>query len=120
MASHGNHSGMPEPADLPLHPLRRYRDKHNLRLQDLAALAGLSAPGLSRIEAGATELPGCAVILALASATQHEVGEIDIFRWHFRARTGAQAVAGTIGYQPLRTPPRGNPVTEACSGSPGP
>ena len=28
---------MPEPADLPLHPLRRYRDKHNLRLQDLAA-----------------------------------------------------------------------------------
>jgi len=115
---------MPEPAELhdrqPRHPLRHYRDRHNLRLADLAARAGMSAAGLSRIEAGATELPGCGVILALATATQHEVGEIDIFRWHFHAATGAQAVAGTIGYQPQRTPPRGNPVTEACSGSPGP
>lgn len=93
---------MPEPTRLSPHPLKRYRDKHNLRLADLAPLAGLSTAGLSRIEAGATELPGCAVILALASATQHEVGEIDIFRWHFHARTGAQAVAGTIGYQPPR------------------
>ena len=108
---------MPEPADPLLHPLKRYRDKHNLRLADLAPLAGLSAAGLSRIEAGATELPGCAVILALALATQHEVGEIDIFRWHFHARTGAQAVAGTIGYQPPRTLPVA--VTEACSGRPG-
>jgi len=110
---------MPEPTELPAHPLRRYRDKHNLRLQDLAGLAGLSAPGLSRIEAGATELPGCAVILALASATNHEVGEIDIFRWHFHARTGAQAVAGTIGYQPLRASGAApaapaNPIKEAC------
>jgi hypothetical protein len=81
----------------------------------------MSAAGLSRIEAGATELPGCAVILALASATEHEVGEIDIFRWHFHARTGQQAVAGTIGYQPIRAPnvaaasPPANPIKEASA-----
>ena len=112
----GNHSGMSDPTELPPHPLRRYRDKHNLRLQDLAEQAGLSAPGLSRIEAGGTEMPGCSVILALAMATQHEVGEIDIFRWHFHAHTGQQAVAGTIGYQPQRAAaPAANPVKEAHS-----
>jgi hypothetical protein len=125
VATDGNHRPMPEPAELhdrqPRHPLRHYRDRHNLRLADLAARAGMSAAGLSRIEAGATELPGCGVILALATATQHEVGEIDIFRWHFYAATGAQAVAGTIGYQPLRgpsvaaAPPAALPVKEACS-----
>jgi transcriptional regulator with XRE-family HTH domain len=108
---------MPEPAELQRHPLRLYRDKHNLRLADLAHRANLDISGLSRIETGATELPSCAVMLALASATQNEVGPLDIFRWHFHARTGTQAVAGTIGYQPPRTPPRGNPATEACGGS---
>ena len=83
-------SPMREPPSLhdrqPRHPLRHYRDRHNLRLADLAARAGMSAAGLSRIEAGATELPGCAVILALALATDHEVGEIDIFRLAFSRR----------------------------------
>jgi transcriptional regulator with XRE-family HTH domain len=116
---------MPDPTELhdrqTRHPLRHYRDRHNLRLADLAARAGMSAAGLSRIEAGATELPGCNVILALASATEHEVGEIDIFRWHFHAATGQQAVGGTIGYQPQRgpsvaaAPPATLPVKEAAS-----
>jgi len=111
---------MPEPAELPLHPLRIYRDRHNLRLSDLAQRANLDTSGLSRIETGATELPSCPVMLALSAATAHEVGPLDIFRWHFLARTGQHAVAGTIGYQPQRGPsvaaaPAAEPVKEACS-----
>jgi transcriptional regulator with XRE-family HTH domain len=94
---------MPEPAalphGLPPHPLRQYRDRHNLRLSDLAARVGMSAAGLSRIEGGATELPGCLAIMAFAAATKYEVGELDIFRWHFEFATGREPVAGT---KPMR------------------
>lgn len=95
---------LPQLIKMPSHPLRHYRDRHNLRLADLAALAGMSTAGLSRIEAGSTEMPSCAAMLALAVATQHEVGPIDIFRWHFQAATGEPAVGGTVGYQPTRMP----------------
>jgi transcriptional regulator with XRE-family HTH domain len=91
---------MAKPAELPLHPLRQYRERHNLRLTDLAGRVGMSAAGLSRIEAGSTELPGCAAIMALAAATRYEVGELDIFRWHFHYATGRDPVGGTVGYQP--------------------
>ena len=84
------------PISMPRHPLRHYRERHNLRLQDLAGRAGMTPAGLSRIEGGITELPSCAALLLLARATDREVGEIDIFRWHFRAATGEHPVAGTI------------------------
>jgi transcriptional regulator with XRE-family HTH domain len=91
----------PKSQSRPPHPLRRYRERQNLTMRELGELAGgLVESEISRIESGARDMPSCAVILALALATQHEVGEIDIFRWHFHARTGQQAVAGTIGYQP--------------------
>ena len=100
---------MPEPATLPHglppHPLRQYRERHSLRLSDLAARIGMSAAGLSRIEGGSTGLPGCAAIMAYAAATKYEVGELDIFHWHFRYATGRDPVAGTKPTRRAALPP---------------
>lgn len=78
------------------HPLRAYRARHGYSLLDLATRAGLSEPGLSRIEAGRVELPSFAILVRLAMATQGEVSEFDIFRWHLAHHTGVVA--------PLRAP----------------
>jgi transcriptional regulator with XRE-family HTH domain len=66
------------------HPLRIYRQRHQLSLAQLGARAGLSRAGLSRIES-AEITPSLRAMVRLGAATRGEVSEIDIFRYHLAA-----------------------------------
>lgn len=68
----------PEP-----HPIRAYRARHGLSLEQIAERAGINFTGLSRVENGRTEWPSAAIVARLAQATDGEVSELDIVIWHF-------------------------------------
>lgn len=85
---------MADPSSSPareIHPIRLYRMRHTLSLQEVAKRAQMSEAGLSRIESGGIELPTAIVIAKLAMACEGEVSEVDIFRYHLAAATGVVA-----------------------------
>jgi transcriptional regulator with XRE-family HTH domain len=77
----GKHEGvMTAPSTAPvemLHPLTRYRQRHNLTLVAFAAQVGTTAGTISRIETGAKE-PSVGMLRQLLAATRGEVSADDI------------------------------------------
>jgi transcriptional regulator with XRE-family HTH domain len=67
------------------HPLRSWRRDKNLRLEDLAEMAGTTKSHLSRIEAGMTQ-PAIDLLRRLVRATGNEVPVEDIVWWAPRRR----------------------------------
>jgi transcriptional regulator with XRE-family HTH domain len=70
-----------------LHPVRAYRARHDLSMGQFGQRCGLSEGALSRIESGQLN-PSAVVILKLAIATEGEVSEFDIWRYHAAVQTG--------------------------------
>lgn len=73
------HSIEPDP-----HPLRLYRERHDLTLQALAKRAQTSHSTIIGLERGIIEQPGFDLIRRVSAATDGEVSEIRILLWHHR------------------------------------
>ena len=72
------------------HPLRVYRARRSLSMQQLAVRAAVSVAGLSRIEK-CEITPSLPTMLRLAAACEGEVSDVEIFKHH------AAAVAERLG-----------------------
>lgn len=62
------------------HPLRRYRDRHDLRLIDLAEALGITASTLSRIEGG-TAKPSFDLMRRILQVTRGRVTGDELLEW---------------------------------------
>lgn len=66
---------------VPLHPLTRYRQRHNLSMNKLAARAGTTLATVSRIESGSRQ-PTVDMLFRLVEATGREVSADEIIYFH--------------------------------------
>ena len=66
---------------VPLHPLTRYRQRHNLSMNKLAARANTTLATISRIESGSRQ-PTVDMLFRLVEATDREVSADEIIYFH--------------------------------------